>query len=283
MANYNRSGWLDAAMAQVRSKPEHKAIRAELQGHLEDKEQYFLEKGMGPREAGKAAVEAMGDPVAVGKELDKAHPVWWAKLYTAAKAVILILCVVMLFSVVDYFAGSGSLYALRQNHPLKINQTDPYSMGGEDVVILDVEQEPITLSGYTVQITQAYWSPEVYSGEENVLEVDIKVSNPRPWAVSPLFMSRMEMDADEDVTRMLCVALSSGSRISVIDTTYDGTGQVVRGFVMDQWHDDLKDFRYWGSWYFTYAFHGVEPGDTITLYHPDHEELTMTFEVGVAE
>ena len=55
MANYNRNGWLDAAMAQVRSKPEHTAIRAELQGHLEDKEQYFLEKGMEPREAGKAA------------------------------------------------------------------------------------------------------------------------------------------------------------------------------------------------------------------------------------
>jgi len=282
MANYNRNGWLDAAMAQVRSKPEHPAIRAELQGHLEDKEQYFLENGMGPREAGKAAVEAMGDPVEVGKELDKAHPVWWAKLYTAAKAVILILCIMMFFCIVDY-AAHYDLDGLLQNFPLRIKQTDPYSMGGEYVVILDVEQEPITLSGYTVQVTQAYWSPKVYSGEENVLEVDVRVSNPRPWAVSPLFIGRMEMDADKNVTQKLCIALSSGSRISVIDTTYDGTGEVVHGFVMDRWHDDLKDFRYWGSWYFTYAFHGVEPGDTITLYHPDHEELTMTFEVGVAE
>lgn len=282
MANYNRNGWLDAAMAQVRSKPEHKAIRAELLGHIEDKEQYFLDSGMEPTQAGRAALEAMGDPVAVGKELDKAHPVWWAKLYTEVKAVIVILCIMMLFCIVDY-AAHYDLDGLLQNYPLKIKQTDPYSIGGEDVVILDVEQEPITLSGYTVQVTQAYWSPEVYSGEENVLEVDIKVSNPRPWAVSPLFMSRMEMDAEEDVTRMLCVALSSGSRIYGIDTTHSGTGEILRGYVMDQWHDDLKDFRYWGSWYFTYVFHGVEPGDTITLYHPDHEELTMTFEVGVVE
>ena len=282
MANYNRNGWLDAAMAQVRSKPEHKAIRAELLGHIEDKEQYFLDSGMEPTQAGRAALEAMGDPVAVGKELDKAHPVWWAKLYTAAKAVIIILCIMMLFCIVDY-AAHYDLDGLLQNFPLRIKQTDPYSIGGEDVVILDVEQEPITLNGYTVQVTQAYWSPEVYTGEENVLEVDIKVSNPRPWAVSPLFMSRMEMDADEDVTRMLCVALSSGSRIYGIDTTHSGTGEILRGYVMDQWHDDLKDFRYWGSWYFTYVFRGVEPGDTITLYHPDHEELTMTFEVGVTE
>lgn len=282
MANYNRNGWLDAAMAQVRSKPEHKAIRAELLGHIEDKEQYFLDSGMEPTQAGRAALEAMGDPVAVGKELDKAHPVWWAKLYTAAKAVIIILCIMMLFCIVDY-AAHYDLDGLLQNFPLRIKQTDPYSIGGEDVVILDVEQEPVTLSGYTVQVTQAYWSPKVYSGEENVLEVDIKVSNPRPWAVSPLFMSRMEMDAGEDVTRKLCVALSSGSRISGIDTTYDESGEVVRGYVMDQWHDDLKDYRYWGSWYFTYVFYGVEPGDTVTLYHPDHAELTMVFEVGVAE
>lgn len=282
MAIYNRNGWLDTAMAQVRSKPEHKAIRAELQGHLEDKEQYFVDKGMEPREAAKAAVEAMGDPVTVGKELDKAHPVWWAKLYTAAKAVIIILSIMMLFSIVDY-AVHYDLDGLLQNYPLKVRQTDPYARGGEDVVILDVEQEPITLSGYTVQVTQAYWSPEVYSGEKNVLEVDIKVSNPRPWAISPLFLARMEMAADADVTRKLCVALSGGSRISGIDTTYDGTGEVVRGYVMDKWHDDLKDYRYWGSWYFTYVFYGVEPGDAVTLYHSDHEELTITFEVGVAE
>lgn len=282
MANYNRNGWLDVAMAQVRSKPEHQAIRAELQGHLEDKEQYFLEKGMQPREAAKAAVESMGDPVTVGKELDKAHPVRWARLYTAAKAVILILCIMTVFCIVDY-GVHYNLDGLLQNYPLKVRQTDPYAHGGENAVILDVEQEPVALSGYTVQVTQAYWSPKVYSGEENVLEVDIKVSNPRPWAVSPLFMSRMEMAAEEKVTRKLCVALSSGSRISGIDTTYDGTGEVVRGYVTDQWHDNLKDYRYWGSWYFTYVFYGVEPGDTVTLYHPDHKELTMTFEVEVME
>ena len=162
-------------------------------------------------------------------------------------------------------------------------QTDPYEIGGEDTVILYAEKEPVTLSGYTVEVTQVYWSPKVYSGEENVLEVDIKVSNPRPWAVSPLFMRRMEMDADKRITKKLCIAVSNGDRISGIDVTVDGSGEVQRGYLMDQWHDNLEDFRYWGSWYFTYVFYGVEQGDTITLYHPDHEKLTMTFTVEVAQ
>lgn len=283
MANYNRSGWLDTAMGQVRSKPEHKAIRAELLGHMEDKEQYFLDAGMELRDAAKAAVDAMGDPIEVGKELDRAHPVWWGKLYTGCKAVIVLLCFVMLFCIVDY-AAQYDLDGLVQNYPLGIKQTDPHARGGEGVLILDVEQEPVTLSGYTVKVTQAYWSPKVYSGEENILEVDVKVSNLRPWASSPLFMGRMEMIGDENVTGKLCVALSSGSRISGgVDSTYDGSGEVRIGYLLDQRHNDLKDYRYWGSWYFTYVFYGVEPGDTVTLHHPDHEELAMTFEVGVTE
>lgn len=282
MVGYNRNGWLDTVMDQVRCKPERKLIRAELLGHIEDKEQYFLDAGMNPSEAAQAAVSAMGDPVAVGKELDKAHPFFLGKIYTLLKVAIVLLCFVMLFCIVDYTV-QYDLDGLLQRYPLKIVQTDPHEMGGGDVVVLDVKEEPVALSGYTFEVTQAYWSPKVYSGEENVLEVDVKVSNPRPWAVTPLFIKRMQVDADEGITKKLCVATSNGDRILGIDVTLDGMGEVVRGYVMDRWHDDLKDFRYWGSWYFTYVFRGVEPGDTVTLYHPDHEELTMTFTVEVAQ
>ena len=280
MTKYNRNGWLDSAMDQVRCKPEHKAIRAELLGHIEDKEQYFLDTGMNPSEAAQAAVSAMGDPVVVGKALDKAHPFFWGKLYAALKVTIALLCFVMLFCIVDYTV-QHDLDGVLQRYPLKIVQADPYEMGGEDVVILDVKAEPVALSGYTFEVTQAYWSPKVYSGEENVLEVDVKVFNPRPWAVTPLFIKRMQVDAEEGITKKLCVATSNGDRILGIDVTLDGMGEVVRGYLMDQWHDDLKDFRYWGSWYFTYVFQGVEPGDTVVLKHPDYEELTLTFKVEV--
>lgn len=284
MANYNRNGWLDTAMDQVRSKPEHKAIRAELQGHIEDKEQYFLDSGMEPREAAKAAVEAMGDPIEVGKELDQAHPFFWGRLYTLAKVVIVLLCIVVLFCAVDYANKNDITTILLQNYPLKIQQTDPYALGGEDVLILDVDQNPIKHSGYTVKVTQAYWSPKMYYGGENVLEVDIEVSNPRPWAVSPLFIGRLCRMEKEDAALLTSIRTHNGNRINnSIDVMQKSSDEQIKGYILDVWHNNLGDYRCWDTWYFTLTVYDVERGDTVTLYHPDHEELTMTFHVGVTE
>lgn len=283
MATYNRNGWLDTAMDQVRCKPEHKAIRAELLGHIEDKEQYFLDSGMEPTQAGRAAIEAMGDPVEVGKELDKAHPVFWGKLYTALKVVITLLCIVVFFCVVDFADKNDITTILLQNYPLKVKQTDPYKLGGEDVLVLDVDQKPIKHSGYTIEVTQAYWSSQMYTGAENVLEVNIKVSNPRPWAVSPLFMGRLRRTDKEDAALVIGVGLPNGGRINhSIDVLQKSSGEQIKGYILDAWHNNLEDYRCWDTWYFTLEVYNVERGDTVTLYHPDHEELAMTFDVGVA-
>lgn len=284
MANYNRNGWLDTAMDQVRCKPEHKAIRAELLGHIEDKEQYFLDSGMEPSQAVRAAVDAMGDPVEVGKELDKAHPFVWGKLYTVCKVVIMLLCVAVLFCAVDYANKNDVTTILLQNYPLKVKQTVPYKLGGGDVLVLDVDPKPIKHSGYTIEVTQAYWSSEMYYGGENVLEVDIKVSNPRPWAVSPLFMGRLRRMENEDAALSISVRTHNGNRINnSIDVLQKSSGEQIKGYILDVWYNNLGDYRCWDTWYFTLAVYDVERGDTVTLYHPDHEELTMTFHVGVTE
>lgn len=283
MASYNRNGWLDTAMEQVRCKSERKVIRSELLGHLEDKEQSFLDAGMDPRTAAKAAVEAMGDPVEVGKALNQAHPAFFGKLYTLAKVVIILLCAVFLISMIDYVARYGGFGGMLQNYPLKVVAADPYECGGEDVIILNVDQASVRLSGYTVEVTQAYWSTEMQTGEKNVLEIDVKVSNPRPWARTPLFMRRLEADGYSEDELKLCVCLSNGQRIrGGHSAAMDSSGEVHVYRLMDLQYDNLYYLRYWDSWYFTFVLTGVEYGDTVTLYHPDHRELTMTFEVEVA-
>lgn len=273
MARYNRNGWLDTAMDQVRSKPEHKAIRAELQGHLEDKEQYFLGAGMEPRQAARAAVVAMGDPVEVGKELDKAHPVRWAKLYTVCKAVIVLLCVVVLFLGIEYTKHSDLIDL--DNFPLNIEIYDPTVWGSEDVVILEDAYELIKQHGYSIDVTQAYWEPvaELYGAKdalrsENVLYVDIKVFNPRPWALAPLFMDRLEVQGERDIDLTLNLHLADGGR--VVD-------------IRRETYDALQFWRYWGAWYFQVELTGVEYGETLTLYLPDNENVTWSFQVGVSQ
>ena len=273
MAMYNRNGWLDTAMDQVRCKPEHKAIRAELLGHIEDKEQYFLDSGVEPTQAGRAALEAMGDPVAVGKELDKAHPVWWAKLYAACKVVIVLLCMVFLFFSLDFFIGSD-MEGNWNPYPLRMELTDPSEIEG--AIVLEDVYKPVKQSGYSIDVTQVYWKPvhEFYRSDgverlEDVLRIDIKVSNPRPWATAPIFMSRLLAQGDEDTVLHQIYHRSS-------DGSYIRANQ-------NAWYSVVADLRYWNAWYFTVELSGVELGEEVTLYRPGNEELGWTFRVEVSQ
>ncbi|MGM9606165.1 MAG: permease prefix domain 1-containing protein [Oscillospiraceae bacterium] len=271
MASYNRNGWLDTVLDQVRCKPERKAIRAELQGHLEDKEQQLLDAGMDPAQAGRTAVAAMGDPVEVGKALDKAHPSVWGHLYTAAKVVIVLLCIVIFFIALDGIIGDD-WKGWTDHYPLRVVATDPSNI--EDAVILEDIYEPIKQSGYTIDVTQVYWKPtEVFYGAsgtqtiEDVLEIDIKVSNPRPWAAAPLFISLLQVQGDEDT------ALNE-----IYSRMEDGGWG--RG-TMDGWYSILSELRYWDAWYFTVELTGVELGEEVTLYLPGNEDVKWTFRVEV--
>ena len=65
--------YLDTAAAQIRWKRARTVVVRELETHLEDQRQEFQAEGPPPEEAGRLAVEEMGDPVAVGTDLDRLH------------------------------------------------------------------------------------------------------------------------------------------------------------------------------------------------------------------
>ena len=72
-------GYLDAVEAQNRWKRARTVAARELETHLEDQQEEFLAEGHPPEEAERLAVEDMGDPVAVGADLDRLHrprPQW---------------------------------------------------------------------------------------------------------------------------------------------------------------------------------------------------------------
>ena len=60
-------------LQQIRWKRARTVIGQELQNHLEDQYQAFLEEGLPPTEAEAETVRQMGDPVSVGKALDALH------------------------------------------------------------------------------------------------------------------------------------------------------------------------------------------------------------------
>lgn len=71
--------YLEAVREQIRWKRARPVLIHELEQHLEDQRDAFLQAGKPPEEAERLAVEDMGDPISVGAELDRVHrprPQW---------------------------------------------------------------------------------------------------------------------------------------------------------------------------------------------------------------
>lgn len=83
--------WLDTAVGGIRFGPDRKAVRAELQAHLEDKTADFrrIFPDMTGEEAEQRAVEEMGDAAEIGKELARLHKPWLGYLWQASRLCLL--------------------------------------------------------------------------------------------------------------------------------------------------------------------------------------------------
>ena len=87
-----------SALRRVTSR-ERAAIRAELDGHIEDHMEGLLELGYDPDLAEERALAAMGDPREVGRELSRQYPfrwlvvLWGARLLSAWAVLLMLLLV----------------------------------------------------------------------------------------------------------------------------------------------------------------------------------------------
>ena len=80
-------GYLDTVSDQIRWKRARAGLVRELEAHLEDQRHEFQAEGHSPEEAERLAVEEMGDPAAVGTDLDRLHrprPQWGMLALTLA-------------------------------------------------------------------------------------------------------------------------------------------------------------------------------------------------------
>ena len=80
-------GYLDTVSDQIRWKRARAGLVRELEAHLEDQRHEFQAEGHSPEEAERLAVEEMGDPAAVGTDLDRLYqprPQWGMLALTLA-------------------------------------------------------------------------------------------------------------------------------------------------------------------------------------------------------
>ena len=91
------------------TRREREAIRAELDGHIEDHIADLLELDYPPELAEERTLAAMGDPTEVGQELNAQYTGWgWVILSRVLLAALAAMCAVVLCS-------NPSLYGLKQN------------------------------------------------------------------------------------------------------------------------------------------------------------------------
>ena len=93
MQSYNKhvQEFLQSVCKEIRFKSIHKNITKELSDHIEDQKNEYIKQGLAEETAVLKAVEQMGDPIIVGKQIDKANrpKTEWSILSLAAFLVVL--------------------------------------------------------------------------------------------------------------------------------------------------------------------------------------------------
>lgn len=91
----NRNYWLDTATREIRFGPDRRRVRQELEDHILDRMEVVQSRGLSAYEAEKVAVESMGDPEPLARELGALHRPWMGYLWRLSQVllVVLVLCV----------------------------------------------------------------------------------------------------------------------------------------------------------------------------------------------
>lgn len=167
-------GWLDAATQGIRFKPDRIAVREELRAHLEDKQADLrrIFPDISPEEAERRALESMGDPEKLSRELAKIHKPWlgwlWRLSQVALAAVLLALVLVGANAVMGGGSGLGGWYHRESGR----RETQ------DGAVFLAPVKELAVLEGCTLSVPRAVaWT----GTESKELEVALRVEDLRFW------------------------------------------------------------------------------------------------------
>ena len=107
----DRKAYIESVLSALRhvTRREREAIRAEIDGHIEDHMADLLELDYPPELAEERTLAAMGDPQEVGRELNKQYTGWgWVILSRVLLVALAAVCAVVSCS-------NPSLYGLKQN------------------------------------------------------------------------------------------------------------------------------------------------------------------------
>ena len=231
--------WLDTAVSGIRFGLDQREVRAELEGHIEDKmaDLKRIFPDIPPDEARERALAGMGDPEELKVRLARIHRPWLGWLGTASRWMF---CILLLIS---------SLLGMS----IKFGMENRSLRGSTNYGVVHRIQggEKAELGQYTFQITGAACLE--YPDREAELQVALRASSPRFWErINPRAVVDNMTVVGPDGTRYAADSYRPADGSEQSDHT-------VWGDLFSEWGPCWKEVS------FFLPAEGWQPGDRVTL------------------
>lgn len=167
--------WLETAVGGIRFKPDRVEAERELRGHIEDKmaDLRRLYPDLLRDEAEKMALDRMGDPEEIGKELANIHKPWLGWLWRASQAVLGLAAVVLLIAGVQTLTAGDNGWFSRADGLIQ------ESGAGTQALWLEPPAETVEVDGYRISVVKVVRTQ--WNGDQR-LGIQLRSLSPFFWA-----------------------------------------------------------------------------------------------------
>lgn len=180
METYEFKRWCEKAVSGIIFPPDRRRVYRELMNHMEDHRDYLLEQGMGLDTAQDMAVEAMGNPWPIAKDLAAIHRPFWGYALRATRVVLVIALLATIIPFCIHIWNADYTPSMWPGWDLFSEE----SYGGDTGRTLLHLSEPNVSeasNGYRFTLTNAVrWQTEEY--DSDCLLLRMKEFHPLPWA-----------------------------------------------------------------------------------------------------
>lgn len=176
-----QKSWLDTAVSGIRFGPDRRAVREELEGHIEDKIADFrrIFPGISDEEARVRALAGMGDPEELKLSLAKIHRPWLGRLWVLSRLTL------VLAAATGMLMGALMLTALPDWEGRSVIFGSRETAWSREVLS---RSRPVTPAPNVLRIDDCLltmeraWLVEGEHPEEgDILQVELRLLSPRIW------------------------------------------------------------------------------------------------------
>ncbi len=188
MAHVEMSCWCDAACRCIRFRPDRPAVHEELMEHLRDGAEALEQAGLDPEEAARQAVENMGDPVQVGRALNRGHSPVVGWLWVASRWALGLALAALVVAGLPWSKVTGRYTFTREEWAEAPYIQQEYDRSGENYWGVVHPTDAVNVGDYTFAVDRAV--RRRWDGADTVF-FNLQATSWKFWRPGPDLLSRL--------------------------------------------------------------------------------------------